>query len=83
MDQLKLECTARKLSVAKNTKKEERVAILELYDNSKGGVALLLDNQRLGKRSQTSRGGDEARRSRHCMFRLINALFSSDCFTAL
>jgi hypothetical protein len=34
MDQLKLECTAKKLSVAKNTKQEERVAILDMYDNS-------------------------------------------------
>ncbi|KAE8895614.1 hypothetical protein PF005_g9792 [Phytophthora fragariae] len=80
VDQLKLECTARKLCVAKNTKKEERVSILTAYDQSKGGVALLLSKQRLGKRSYNGNDLAEARRTRHCVFRLINVLFSHEFF---
>ncbi|KAF1778091.1 hypothetical protein GQ600_21890 [Phytophthora cactorum] len=34
VDQLKLECTARKLAVAKNTNKADRVTILRGYDES-------------------------------------------------
>eukprot|EP00644_Phytophthora_capsici_P018798 jgi/Phyca11/132227/e_gw1.143.14.1 len=80
VDQLKLECTARKLSVAKNTKKEDRVSILNAYDQSKGGVALLLERQRLGKRTKSCSETNEARRTKHCVFRLINVLFSDEFF---
>lgn len=80
VDQLKLECTARKLSVAKNTKKGDRVAILTAYDESKGGVQLLLEYQRLGKHSEAASAEKEPRRTQHCAFRLINVLFSDSCF---
>ncbi|ETM00180.1 hypothetical protein L917_03067, partial [Phytophthora nicotianae] len=46
VDQQKLECTSRKLSVAKNTNKAARVAILQGYDESQTGMELLLENQR-------------------------------------
>ncbi|KAF1780204.1 hypothetical protein GQ600_15783 [Phytophthora cactorum] len=45
-------CTARKLSVAKNTNKADRVTILQGYDESRTAMELLLESQRLGKRTR-------------------------------
>ncbi|RLN46980.1 hypothetical protein BBJ28_00010039 [Nothophytophthora sp. Chile5] len=73
LDQLKLECTARKLNVVKNTRKQERVMLLRAYDANKEGVKVLLQRQR--KRSQRT-SEEEQRRTSGCMFRLLNVLFS-------
>ncbi|KAE9334446.1 hypothetical protein PF008_g13960 [Phytophthora fragariae] len=73
LDQLKLECTARKLNVMKNTRKQERVKLLRAYDANTEGVEVLLRRQR--KRSRRT-SEEEPRRTSGCMFRLINVLFS-------
>ncbi|KAE9349132.1 hypothetical protein PF008_g7040 [Phytophthora fragariae] len=80
VDQLKLEFTARKLSVAKNTSKADRVAILNGYDESKDAMELLLEHQRLAKRGRGEGKQVAERRSRHCLYRLLNVLFSEDFF---
>ncbi|KAI9985010.1 hypothetical protein PInf_004317 [Phytophthora infestans] len=38
LTQLKLECTARKLNVVKNTNKEGRIALLSAYDKNKKAI---------------------------------------------
>ncbi|KAF1788457.1 hypothetical protein GQ600_14981 [Phytophthora cactorum] len=43
----------------KSHKKEDRVAILQAYDESKGAVKLLLEKQRLGKPSNTNSESDD------------------------
>ncbi|KAJ8561946.1 hypothetical protein ON010_g7733 [Phytophthora cinnamomi] len=73
LEQLKLECTARNLNVAKNTKKDDRVKILCTWDTNKEGVEALLSRQR--QRSKRGRGDDD-KRTKGCMFRLLNVLFS-------
>jgi hypothetical protein len=72
LDQLKLECNARKLNVVKNTRKQERVKLLRAYDANTEGVEVLLRRQR--KRSKRS-NEEEQRRTSGCMFRLLNILF--------
>ncbi|KAE9074985.1 hypothetical protein PF005_g32780, partial [Phytophthora fragariae] len=42
LDQLRLECTSRKLNVKKNTCKDDRVKLLTAYDENKTSVELLL-----------------------------------------
>ncbi|KAF4135078.1 hypothetical protein GN958_ATG15748 [Phytophthora infestans] len=42
MDQLRLECTSRKLNVNTNTCKNDRAKLLTAYDDSKASVELLL-----------------------------------------
>ncbi|KAE8956969.1 hypothetical protein PR002_g31311 [Phytophthora rubi] len=76
VDQLKLECTSRKLAVAKNTNKSDRVTILRGYDDSRVSMELLLESQRLGKRGRGANEDTAERRSRHCLYRLLNVLFS-------
>nr|KAE8921817.1 hypothetical protein PF009_g27911 [Phytophthora fragariae] len=76
VDQLKLECTSRKLAVAKNTNKSDRVTILRGYDDSRVSMELLLESQRLGKRGRSANEDTAERRSRHCLYRLLNILFS-------
>ncbi|RLN87610.1 hypothetical protein BBJ28_00017351 [Nothophytophthora sp. Chile5] len=74
-----MECTARKLNVVKNTRKQERVMLLRAWDDNKDGVELLLQRQR----NKSKRGGDEEeKRTKNCMFRLLNVLFSSHFFDA-
>ncbi|EGZ29020.1 hypothetical protein PHYSODRAFT_294359 [Phytophthora sojae] len=82
VDQLKLECTARKLSVAKNTSKADRVAILHGYDGSKKAIELLLEHQRATKRGRSEGKSSAERRSRHCLYRLLNVLFSEVFFVS-
>ncbi|ETO73532.1 hypothetical protein F444_10526 [Phytophthora nicotianae P1976] len=79
LDQLKLECTARKLNVVKNTKKVDRAMILDAWDANKGSVEALL----LRQQQQTKGGGGvEYKRTKGCMFRLLNVLFSDHFFEA-
>ncbi|KUF77418.1 hypothetical protein AM587_10006243 [Phytophthora nicotianae] len=77
LDQLKLECTARKLNVVKNTRKQDRVDLLKAWDSNKEAVQALVVRQR--KRSKGV-SEEEERRSAGCMFRLINVLFSDRFF---
>ncbi|EGZ22467.1 hypothetical protein PHYSODRAFT_299742 [Phytophthora sojae] len=65
VDQLKLECTVRRLSVAKNTSKADRVAIFHGYDGSKKAMELLLEHQRAAKRGRREGKSSAERRSRH------------------
>ncbi|POM78398.1 Hypothetical protein PHPALM_4073 [Phytophthora palmivora] len=65
LDQLKLECTARSLNVAKNTRKDERVKILNAWDANKDGLEALPSRQR--KRAYSGRGEDD-KRTKGCMF---------------
>ncbi|POM62100.1 hypothetical protein PHPALM_28785 [Phytophthora palmivora] len=60
LDQLKLECTARKLNVIKNTKKNDRVAILEAWDTNKDGVEALLLRQRSQAKGEGEPRGSQA-----------------------
>ncbi|KAE9199397.1 hypothetical protein PF004_g19282 [Phytophthora fragariae] len=46
LEQLRLECTARRLNVKKNTCKVDRMQLLTAYDSNKSGVELLLQRQR-------------------------------------
>ncbi|KAG2911101.1 hypothetical protein PC110_g9156 [Phytophthora cactorum] len=78
--QLKLEYTARQLSVAKPTKKADRIAILSAYDDSKEGIVLLLENQRAGKRGTRTTDDTGTQLTPHYAFRLLNVLFSNDFF---
>ncbi|KAE8902708.1 hypothetical protein PF005_g2304 [Phytophthora fragariae] len=73
LDQLKLECTARSLNVAKNTRKDERVKVLSAWDANMEGLEALLSLQR--KKTKRGRGEDD-KRTKGCMFRLLNVLFS-------
>ncbi|KAF1782388.1 hypothetical protein GQ600_18379 [Phytophthora cactorum] len=52
VDQLKLECTARKLAVAKNTIKADKVTILRGYDESQVAMKRRVERQRVGKRDR-------------------------------
>ncbi|KAF1772627.1 hypothetical protein GQ600_26085 [Phytophthora cactorum] len=73
-------CTARKLSVAKNTNKADRVTILQGYDESRTAMELLLESQRLGKHTRDAGEDTSERLSRHCLYRLLNVLFSEGFF---
>lgn len=64
-------CTQRGIRVPSNTRKAERIQRLRDYDSASPG---LIDA--LGRGSQTTTAA--ARRSRHCMFRLLNVLFSDE-----
>ncbi|KAE8892887.1 hypothetical protein PF011_g14021 [Phytophthora fragariae] len=79
LDQLRLECTSRKLNVKKNTCKDDRVKLLTAYDENKTSVELLLQRQRSSSRRVEE---EETRRTRNCMFRLLNVLFSERFFQA-
>ncbi|OWY93633.1 hypothetical protein PHMEG_00036897 [Phytophthora megakarya] len=79
LDQLKLECTARKLNVVKNTRKQERVELLRAWDTNKEAVQVLLVRQR---KSSKRTSDQEETRTTGCMFRLINVLFSDRFFDA-
>ncbi|ETM30475.1 hypothetical protein L914_21846 [Phytophthora nicotianae] len=69
LPQLKLECTARKLNVVKNTNKEGRIALQNAYDNNKKAIRKRVQQQR----SDARRGQqEEEKRTRNCMFRLLN-----------
>ncbi|POM70322.1 Hypothetical protein PHPALM_13256 [Phytophthora palmivora] len=61
LDQLKLEYTARKLNVIKNTKKNDRVAILEAWDTNKDVVEALLLRQRSQAKGESH---EEAKRTK-------------------
>ncbi|KUF65760.1 hypothetical protein AM587_10003582 [Phytophthora nicotianae] len=79
LPQLKLECTARKLNVVKNTNKEGRIALLNAYDNNKKAIRKRVQQQR----SDARRGQqEEEKRTKNCMFRLLNVLFSERFFHA-
>ncbi|OWY95109.1 hypothetical protein PHMEG_00034974 [Phytophthora megakarya] len=76
LEQLKL-CTARKLKVPKNTKKDERIKILVAWDTDRDAVEVLLRRHR--KRVADGRS-EEDKRTKGCMFRLMNILFSDRFF---
>ncbi|ETI44644.1 hypothetical protein F443_10666 [Phytophthora nicotianae P1569] len=79
LDQLKLECTSRKLNAVKNTNKEGRVALLNAYDTHKLNTQNTVQQQR----SNARRGREEEeKRTKNCMFRLLNVLFSESFFNA-
>ncbi|OWY92621.1 hypothetical protein PHMEG_00038305, partial [Phytophthora megakarya] len=77
LEQLKLECTARKLKVSKNTKKDERIKILVAWDTDRDAVEVFLRRHR--KRVADGRS-EEDKRTKGCMFRLLNILFSDRFF---
>ncbi|KAF4136082.1 hypothetical protein GN958_ATG14726 [Phytophthora infestans] len=77
LDQHKLECTARKLNVIKNTKKDDRAMILDAWDANRGGVEALLLRQR---KQAKGGGGEKDKHTNGCMFRLLNVLFSDRFF---
>ncbi|ETP27513.1 hypothetical protein F442_23208 [Phytophthora nicotianae P10297] len=80
LDQLKLECTSRKLNAVKNTNKEGRVALLNAYDMHKLNTQNTVQQQR----SNARRGREEEeKRTKNCMFRLLNVLFSESFFNGL
>ncbi|OWY92987.1 LOW QUALITY PROTEIN: hypothetical protein PHMEG_00037775, partial [Phytophthora megakarya] len=76
LDQLKLECTASNPNVIKNTKNYDRVAILKAWNSNNDGVEALLLRQRKQMKDESH---EEAKRTKGCMFRLLNVL-SSDLF---
>lgn len=77
VEQLKLECTNRKLDVAKTTNKEGRVKVLQLYDENKAAVTAMIGEQRQVSRNKKGWTVDD-RRAAGSMVRLVNVLFS-DC----
>ncbi|KAG3076928.1 hypothetical protein PI124_g20108 [Phytophthora idaei] len=56
VDQLKLECAARKLAVAKNTIKADKVTILRGYDESQVAMERRVERQHVGKRDRKTGG---------------------------
>ncbi|KAH9111946.1 hypothetical protein AeMF1_013629 [Aphanomyces euteiches] len=79
VDQLNLECTQRKLDVAKGTNKEGRVNVLNMYDENTAAVTALVHNQRVGHRKMSKANPDD-RRKAGSMLRLVNVLFSDELF---
>ncbi|KAF0736095.1 hypothetical protein Ae201684P_021442 [Aphanomyces euteiches] len=79
VDQLKLECTQRKLDVAKGTNKEGRVNVLNMYDQNTATVTSLINSQRVIHRKK-SKSDPEERRKAGTMLRLVNVLFSDELF---
>ncbi|KAH9095911.1 hypothetical protein Ae201684P_010121 [Aphanomyces euteiches] len=79
VDQLKLECTQRKLDVAKGTNKEGRVKVLNMYDQNTAAVTALINSQRIVHRKRNQGDADDRRRA-GSMLQLINVLFSDSIF---
>ncbi|ETP14451.1 hypothetical protein F441_10614 [Phytophthora nicotianae CJ01A1] len=80
LGQLKLAYTSRKLNAVKNTNKEGRVALLNAYDTHKLNTQNTVQQQR----SNARRGREEEeKRTKNCMFRLLNVIFSESFFNGL
>lgn len=75
VDQLKLECTQRRLEVAKTTNKEGRVRVLNMFDQNTTAMKDIIDGQRQVNRRKQDKPDDD-RRKPGSMIRLVNVLFS-------
>ncbi|GMF44528.1 unnamed protein product [Phytophthora fragariaefolia] len=75
VEQLRKECTSRKLRLSRKTSSADRVKHLTEFD----AVHLAIVGTVMG--SQTPGGADGQPLSKHCIFRLVNVLFS-DVFAA-
>ncbi|KAF4135544.1 hypothetical protein GN958_ATG15264 [Phytophthora infestans] len=80
LEQIMMECTARKLNVVKNTCRRDHVKLLKAWDSNKEGVEVLVRQQR--KRSKGQREEEAKRTTKGCMLRLLNILFSDNFFTS-
>ncbi|KAG3149909.1 hypothetical protein PI126_g11791 [Phytophthora idaei] len=78
VDSLAIKLLGRK--VVKNTCKRDRVQFLRAWDTNKEGAEVLVRQQH--KRTKGAREEEEAIRTKGCMFRLLNILFSDSFFTS-
>ncbi len=70
-DALKKECTKRKMKARKNTPKAERIRLLREHDRFLQTISDVVEEQFSG-----SVAAEEPRKTKHCIFRLLNVLFS-------